>query len=365
MGRRSMKKTSSRIAAALLSFVLLYTGCLLLLGNGKLYLNNVIAEDILSSEGKLNYSDGSFYEGEVLYGRIRTGSGSFTWSTGETYEGSWENDMQTGEGKMVWPGLGVYEGQFVNGKREGKGTFTWTYDGEPEAGQPLSYQGEWTNDQIGPTGTITFAELGIYEGEFSKNARNGNGSFTWDNGDQYYGTWQNDQINGTGVFTAADGTLLEGTFAKNVLSKGTATYAVDGGKATRDIQGGKTQASVTIVYDNGTIVSGKLKGDEFTGNVSISYPSGDTYVGTISAGVKSGKGTYTWSNGAHYTGDWVADKMSGSGKYFYGSDESNTYLTGTFSNGLPSGTLTYISEKKLKYETIWSNGECTSIKYKR
>ena len=317
------------------------------------------------TEGALKYSDESHYEGSLEWGKIRTGNGTFTWSTGEVYEGMWEKDIQNGQGKMTWPGLGEYEGHFVDGKREGQGTFTWIYEGTPETGKPVSYQGQWTNDQIGPVGTMTFAGLGIYEGDFSKNARSGVGRFIWDNGDEYYGSWSDDKINGTGVFTASDGTVLEGTFVNNVLNKGVASYLVNGGKAVRDVQGGKSLATVSIVYDDGTTVSGKLKGDVFTGNVNITYASGDTYVGTISNGVKNGKGTYTWKNGAHYVGEWVNDKMSGKGKYCYTSNDNVEYLSGTFLNGSPSGKLIYMSEKKLRYETTWSNGKCVDIKYKK
>ena len=356
------RKASGWMSRLLALFVVLIVNLVFFNTSGQI----AFAEEPASTlETQLNYSDGSHYEGQVLFGKIRTGHGSYSWSTGEQYEGTWNRDVPSGSGKMVWPGLGIYEGEYINGKRDGTGTFTWTYDGEPEDGQPVTYQGQWRDDEIGPNGTLTFANLGTYEGEFSKKARNGKGKFTWLNGDRYEGAWSNDQITGLGTFTAADGTVLEGQFSKNVLSKGTATYAVEGGTATRVIQGGRAQASVLISYNNGTTVSGKLKGDTFAGNVTINYPSGDYYVGTIQFGVKSGKGTYTWKDGAHYVGEWVSDKMSGKGTYYYGKDESRLSLSGTFSQGMPNGTLIYISENKLRYETIWSNGKCTSIKYKR
>lgn len=358
-----MRNRYIRIAALVVSFVLCCAGCVALLAGKPM----AVADELAATEsGILNYSDGSKYEGDIENGMTRNGTGTFTWNTGESYEGTWVNDVQSGKGKMVWPGLGVYEGEFQNGKRQGYGVFTWTYGDEPEAGKPVSFEGEWVNDRIGSSGKMTFAKLGIYEGEFSNGMRAGKGTFTWDNGDQYYGIWANDQIAGEGILTLMDGsTVLEGKFANNVLAKGTVSYAVEGGTATREVASGKPQPGVTIVYQDDTKVVGTLQGKEFTGKVTVTYASGDTYVGTLSKGLKSGKGTYTWKSGAHYVGAWANDKMSGTGKYYYTKDENKLYLSGTFKDGIPTGTLIYVSEKKLQYNTVWKNGKCTSITYKK
>ena len=325
-----------------------------------------IAEEVeQTASGTLTYSDGAVYEGDILYGRIRNGTGSFSWATGETYSGSWENDSPSGEGKLTWPGLGVYEGSFFNGKREGTGTFTWSYDGEPAEGAPVEYRGEWQADQIGPQGTLTISGIGKYEGSFSKQLRNGVGTFTWLNGDVYTGEWLNDAINGKGTLTLNNGTILEGDFAKGIVKKGIITYSVQDGRVVRQIANGKVQDAVEIQYNNGITVSGKVRKDEFVGNVTIQYPSGDKYVGSIKNGLKDGKGTYTWASGAHYVGSWVNDKMSGNGKYYYGKDETMLSLTGSFLNGKPDGKLVYVAETKLRYQTVWSNGQCTSIVYKK
>lgn len=357
-----MKNKYIKYAVIALVFVLCFMCCITLLTNRPF----AYAEGIAITEtGRLNYSDNSYYEGSITDGQVRSGTGTFTWNTGESYEGTWVDDIQDGYGKMIWPDLGVYEGEFQNGKRQGHGTFTWIYTDDPALGKPISYEGEWEKDHIGASGKLVFAGLGIYEGEFADKVRSGKGFFTWDNGDQYYGLWARDKINGEGILTLMDGTVLEGQFSNNVLSKGTVTYAVDGGTATRNVQSGKAQAAVTIVYENGTTVVGTLKGKEFAGNVTITYASGDTYVGTLSKGLKSGKGTYTWKNGSHYVGTWANDKMDGSGKYYYGKEENVRSLSGNFKEGVPYGTLIYVSEKKLQYNTVWTNGKCTSITYKK
>lgn len=362
-----MNGTSNRVKviACALTFVLCFSGFFALLSGKTNSVPSALAESVEQpAAGTLNYSDGAVYEGDVLYGRIRNGTGTLKWSTGETYSGEWQNDYFNGQGTLEWPGLGTYEGAFVNGKREGEGTFTWTYENGPRPGDPVSYSGSWTDDKIGPNGKMTLAETGTYEGEFQKQVRNGAGTFTWLNGDVYTGQWANDSIQGQGELKLADGIILKGEFAKGVLKNGAVTYSVEGGSAVRSVQNGRIMDNVIVTYMDGTVVSGKLKGGEFNGQVTIKYASGDSYEGTIKAGVKDGKGTYTWASGAHYVGEWANDKMSGNGKYYYGKDEKVLSLTGTFRHGLPSGTLVYVAENKLKYNTTWSNGTCTNITYK-
>lgn len=358
-----MKKTAWESKRSLATWMLV-TGCVCCLILCAFVSCGAKAEMTLETEtGILHYSDGAMYAGEYLPGSIRSGVGTYTWSTGEVYTGSWQDDQLSGEGKMTWPGLGVYEGSFENGKRQGEGMFTWMYDGAPEEGQPISFQGLWEKDKIGASGTLILAGTGTYVGEFARQSRNGEGTFTWENGDVYTGKWINDAISGNGTLTLADGTILEGQFSNGTLSRGTVTYAVTRGTAVRNVTSGKVQAQTTITYEDGTIVSGRLKENAFEGSVTITYASGDTYVGTLVYGVKDGKGTYTWKNGAHYVGEWFNDQMCGTGKYYYTSNETHTYLSGSFQDGLPEGKLTYVSDKKLKYSTTWSNGKCTSIQY--
>ena len=57
--------------------------------------------------------------------------------------------------------------------------------------------------------------------------------------------------------------------------------------------------------------------------------------------------------------------MSGTGKYYFGEDEKILFLSGKFLDGKPNGTLIYVSEKRLQYNTVWENGKCTSITYKK
>lgn len=361
----SLKKSFSLALLFICSFLFFF----LLLSHSGLQKDIARAENAEPVTVQLHYGDGSVYDGEAISGTIRNGIGTYSWSAGNSdadiayYTGQWENGNMAGTGELVLPGIGIYKGEFVNNKRQGRGSFIWTYNGEPETGAPVSFDGEWDNDKIGSQGTLILAGLGTYSGSFSKQKRSGHGVFTWNDGSEYIGSWSNDQITGEGYYTLPDGTILSGNFQKGLLSSGTITYAVENGTAVRTITSGKAQPSVKVTYNDGTIIEGKTKNTDFVGIVNISYANGDHYTGTIQNGLKQGKGTYIWQNGAHYIGEWNNDLMSGTGKYYYGESEKDTYLSGGFLNGKPNGILTYVSENKLKYRTVWKNGSVSSITY--
>ena len=236
--------------------------------------------------------------------------------------------------------------------------------------------GEWKNAQTGETGaapqdetaTVEYEGYGVYSGAFSGGKRSGDGTFLWENGENYVGEWKSDQISGKGILTQLDGTVQSGTFRKGKLYTGNITIPqTDGSTLMRTLSEGKLRTSGTLTWPDGTTIEGKLsaKTGSFIESVTISYPNGDIYTGTLSGNLKSGKGTYTWANGAHYTGAWSGDQMSGTGTYYFGKNEKNNYLKGEFSVNAPLGTITYVSSAGIRYDTTWKNGKCASIKVKR
>lgn len=47
-------------------------------------------------------------------------------------------------------------------------------------------------------GKFTYT-TGVYEGDFSNSKRNGQGTFTWQDGATYTGEWSSDKLSGNGI----------------------------------------------------------------------------------------------------------------------------------------------------------------------
>ncbi|MBO4798236.1 MAG: hypothetical protein J5494_05635, partial [Candidatus Methanomethylophilaceae archaeon] len=60
-------------------------------------------------------------------------------------------------------------------------------------------------------------------GEFSNDARNGEGTYTWSNGDEYTGTFLNNEMNGHGIYRFASGRTFEGEFRNGSLVRDSGT----------------------------------------------------------------------------------------------------------------------------------------------
>ncbi len=95
------------------------------------------------------------------------------------------------------------------------------------------YTGSSLDNQPVGYGTFVFVnEEGyecVYEGEFSDNAFNGNGTLTKGNGEVYSGTFVNGKLNGEGQYFNENGELIyEGTFVNDYLTGFGTMYTPNG-----------------------------------------------------------------------------------------------------------------------------------------
>ena len=101
--------------------------------------------------------------------------------------------------------------------QNGQGTYTWA-NGD-------AYQGEWKNGLQDGQGTYTWAD-GEYQGGYKKNLREGQGTFTLANGDMYQGEFKDDRKDGQGNFTFANGDKYQGGWKNDLQDdQGTFTFA--------------------------------------------------------------------------------------------------------------------------------------------
>ena len=97
------------------------------------------------------------------------------------------------------------QGNCVNGQ----GTYTWS-DGE-------QYVGEWKGNKKNGLGTYTFADGDKYVGEWKDDKKNGQGTYTSSDGDQYVGEFEDNLLNGKGILTFADGSVESGLWENGGL----------------------------------------------------------------------------------------------------------------------------------------------------
>lgn len=137
----------------------------------------------------------------------------------------------TGDGHAIYLNKDEYIGSYVNGARSGKGTYKFNKNGDVYNGHyelnkkhgfgkmvfnnKKSEEEEEENEDEGPP------RQGNYLGNFSSGLREGNGTFTYQNGDIYVGEWLQGKKHGHGTYTyAKDDTKLVGEWEKGKITSG-------------------------------------------------------------------------------------------------------------------------------------------------
>ena len=260
---------------------------------------------------------------------------------------------------------GTYDGALLGDLFSGEGSFRFL-SGE-------SYVGTWEDSYMSGNGTVSFPRVGEYSGEMQSSMREGYGVFTWNTGESYAGNWENDEMSGTGTYIFSDGSSLTGVFQHNKPISGIIEYVIEVDDDTPDTAISSFEytfsdevKTIKFTTKAGLVYEGDLSGLYGSGKATITYTSGNTYSGQVLEGLRDGSGKYTWKDDsgktiAYYDGNWSSDHMNGSGEYHYTSSEY-PYLSGSFENDVPSGTLVYYKSAGNTFETVWSYGTCVSVK---
>ena len=205
-----------------------------------------------------NEFKGDIYVGEYM-DDIRHGQGTYIFKDGSKYTGNWLDNNPDGQGIYIYTDgskdLGEFKNGLLNGyaikykadgsiKQEGifkddeflhaktsendefpsqmsslppcpsdpNATFdncfgTWQWD------DGSKYEGEWKKDKKHGQGTFTFANNDKYVGKYKDDLSHGQGTYTFADGRKDVGEWENDNLNGYAIQYNADGTIRrEGIF---------------------------------------------------------------------------------------------------------------------------------------------------------
>lgn len=110
-------------------------------------------------------------------------------------------------------------------KRDGQGIYTWP-NGD-------TYNGQWKQGKMEGQGTLRYHGGEQYTGSFSNNKRDGSGTMKWANNEQYEGNWEKDFMSGEGTYTFANGDVYEGNWQSGKM-QGLGTYSIRNGE---DLEG--------------------------------------------------------------------------------------------------------------------------------
>lgn len=149
----------------------------------------------------------------------------------------------------------------------------------------------------GGKGYCVYADGLVYEGEFSKNKREGHGTAFFPNGEMYVGEFHQDKVEQQGTWHYLSGDRYEGEFRN----------------------GCRTGFGV-MYFADGNIYEGEWKNDKPEGHGKAKYTDGLEYVGEFKNGGREGKGVLSNGQGGYYEGDWKADEKNGTGFVHFPND---------------------------------------------
>ncbi len=149
-------------------------------------------------------------------------------------------------------------------------------------------------------------DMGKYEGEVKKGLPNGQGTFTYPNGNKYVGE------------------------VKDGLENGQGTYS----------------------YSDGRKYVGEWKDGKYNGQGTLTFSGGSKYVGEWKNGMKNGQGTITSPDGGKYDGEWKGGKPNGQGTT---TIPSGTKFVGEHKDGIPWNGTGYNKDGNIGGKKV--NGE--------
>jgi len=242
------------------------------------------------------------------------------------YLGQVNKDGQPhGQGSYVYTKVGInkgdkYKGNFVNGFKHGKGTYAWN-NGD-------KYTGKFEKD-LRIEGTYHYNEGAIFKGKY-KDDKIFYGELKYLSGKIYKGYFKNALFDGEGKFSWPNGDTFDGKFKIGQKVEGTYTHL------------------------NGDKFVGKYTNDKVYYGTYYLGSLGATYKGYFKNQKRHGQGFYTWRNGDTYDGQWKSENQNGQGTY---TSKNGTIYKGQFKDGKRDGLGTLILANGKKYEGKFLDGE--------
>eukprot|EP00164_Ancoracysta_twista_P002305 GFYU01003048.1.p1 GENE.GFYU01003048.1~~GFYU01003048.1.p1 ORF type:complete len:431 (-),score=133.05 GFYU01003048.1:214-1362(-) len=137
----------------------------------------------------------------------------------------------------------------------------------------------------------------------------------------YKGFWHKDAKHGDGTFTYKDGSKYEGGFVNGRREGAGAFWKMRNGRLHIQFKGqwknGSKEGHGTCWFANGDIYEGDWSQNLKHGDGTLRYENGDVYEGHFFEDRRHGFGVMTLASGDRYDGFWQHDKRHGPGIYYY------------------------------------------------
>ena len=96
----------------------------------------------------------------------------------------------------------IYEGDWKRGEKHGQGTYFF-----PNRDR---YEGDWKRGEIHGQGTYYFSGGDKYVGEWRDGKKHGQGTYFFSEGDRFEGNWEYDEVHGKGTYVYPGGERFSG-----------------------------------------------------------------------------------------------------------------------------------------------------------
>jgi len=264
------------------------------------------------------------YVGEYRQGRY-DGPGVLEDGHGGSVKGHFEGGLVEGDGEAVHPdgmhyrghfhasffdGQGVldqadgthYVGGFKRGKPEGAGVLsvggavihaTWR-DGSPDGAVVVDgpgiqhYEGQLVGGLPGGHGKRTYVDGVVYEGEFAKGQRSGQGALHASDGTLVYeGGWKDDLFDGQGRLRVGEDAWYDGQMRHGVR-EGHGKLVDARGTLEGEFSAGGDEVRGVMTYPSGERQEGLRRGDQWDGPVRVTGVDGTVTQATFVGGLLEG-----------------------------------------------------------------------------
>ena len=247
--------------------------------------------------------DGSTYCGEVKNGKPH-GNGTLIDNL-DSFTGTFVEGLKSGDFLVVFDDGGKFEGEYTDNKRNGNGTYF-----HPN-GRKL-YEGMWKNDVWHGKGVQYYYNGNKYEGDFYNGERHGEGVYYARGKISYEGGWKDDQRHGQGIFYYYNGGRYEGEWEDGRQNGNGVEYNKDDEKYEGQWKNGMKDGWGNHTYskDQWKYYDGEWNSDVFNGYGKMVYTDGSVYNGYWKSSKRDGEGLFLWPNGTIFFGRMRKDVIS-------------------------------------------------------